>query len=82
MSNPSLTDMCPGDIVFLDDCVHLRDVFASNFVAVLGCPFCGAPGLITSGQYSRGAPIVCSSRICSGAFRIVSEAQILPLPIC
>jgi hypothetical protein len=76
----SLSDMAPGDIVFLDDYAYLRESFAPNFFAVLGCPWCGAPGLITSVQYSGGAPIVCSSKICSGLFRIVDEAQIISLP--
>ena len=76
----SLSDMAPGDIVFLDDFAHLREFFAPNFVAVLACPLCGSPGLITSVQYSGGAPIICTSKVCPGLFRIVEEAQILPLP--
>ena len=79
-SRSSLTDMAPGDIVFLDDFAYLRESFAPNFVAVLACPLCGSPGLITSAQYSRGAPIVCTSKVCSGLFRIVDEAQIVSLP--
>ncbi len=81
MSNrPSLSDMAPGDLVFLDDFAHLRESFAPNFVAVLACPLCGSPGLITSAQFSGGAPIVCTSKVCSGLFRIVDEAQIVSLP--
>jgi hypothetical protein len=76
----SLTDMAPGDIIFLDDFTYLRESFAPNFVAVLACPLCGAPGLITSAQYSGGGPIVCTSKICPGLFRIVEEAQIVSLP--
>ena len=72
--------MAPGDIVFLDDFAHLRESFAPNFVALLACPLCGSPGLITSVQYSGGAPIVCTSKVCSGLFRIVDEAQIVSLP--
>jgi hypothetical protein len=72
--------MAPGDIVFLDDFSSLREAFAPNFVAVLACPLCGSPGLITSVQYSGGAPIVCTSKVCSGLFRIVDEAQIVSLP--
>jgi hypothetical protein len=82
MSNrPSLSDMAPGDLVFLDDFAHLRESFAPNFVAVLACPLCGSPGLITSAQFSGGAPIVCTSKVCSGLFRIVDEAQIVSLPL-
>ncbi|MFZ0962755.1 MAG: hypothetical protein WAO35_17945 [Terriglobia bacterium] len=79
-SRSTFTDMAPGDIVLLDDFAYLRESFAPNFVAVLACPLCGSPGLITSGQYSGGAPIVCTSKVCSGLFRIVDEAQIVPLP--
>jgi hypothetical protein len=76
----SLTDMAPGDIIFLDDFAYLRESFAPNFVAVLACPLCGSPGLITAGQYSGGGPIVCTSKICSGLFKIVDETQIVSLP--
>ena len=79
-SRSSLSDMAPGDILFLDDFAHLRESFAPNFVAVLACPLCGSPGLITSVQYSRGAPIICTSKVCPGLFRIVEEAQIVSLP--
>jgi hypothetical protein len=76
----SLSDMAPGDIVFLDDYAFLRQSFAAHFVAVLACPLCGSPGLITSTQFSGGAPVICTSKVCSGLFRIVDEAQIVPLP--
>ena len=79
-SRSSLSDMAPGDIVFLDDFAYLREAFAPNFVAVLACPLCGSPGLITSGQYSGGAPIVCTSKVCSGLFRILEEVHIVSLP--
>jgi uncharacterized protein YbaR (Trm112 family) len=72
--------MAPGDIVFLDEFAHLREAFAPNFVAVLACPLCGSPGLITSIQYTTGAPIVCTSRDCPGLFRIVEGVQIVTLP--
>jgi hypothetical protein len=64
----ALTDLAAGDIVFLDDFAYLREAFAPNFVAVLACPLSG------------GAPIVCTSKVCSGLFRIVSEAQIVSMP--
>ena len=79
-SRSSLSDLTPGEIVFLDDFTHLREAFAPIFVAVLACPSCGSPGLITAGQYFGGAPIVCTSRTCSGLFRIVGETQIVSLP--
>jgi hypothetical protein len=79
-SRSSLADMAPGEIVFLDDFAYLREAFAPHYVAVLACPMCGSPGLITSVQYSGGAPIMCTSKICPGLFRIVDEAQIVSLP--
>ena len=79
-SRPTLSDMAPGDILFLDDFAYLRESFAPNFVAVLACPRCGSPGLLTSAQYAGGAPIVCTSKLCSGLFRILNEAQIVALP--
>ena len=74
--------MAPGDIAFLDDGTYQRESLAPTFVAVLACPLCGSPGLITSAQYSGGAPIVCTSKACAGLFRIVDEAQIVALPPC
>jgi len=76
----SLTDMAPGDIIFLDDFAYLQESFAPNFVAVLACPLCASPSLITSAQYSGGGPIVCTSKVCPGLFRIIDEAQIVSLP--
>jgi hypothetical protein len=79
-SRSSLTDMTPGDIIFLDDFTYLRETFCANFVAVLACPLCGSAGLITIAQFSGGGPIVCTSKTCSGQFRIVDETHIVPLP--
>jgi hypothetical protein len=79
-SRSSLTDMTPGDIIFLDDFTYLRETFSANFVAVLACPLCGSAGLITIAQFSGGGPIVCISKTCSGQFRIIDEAHIVPLP--
>lgn len=81
LSNRSaVSEMAPGDIVFLDDLVCQRESYAPNFVAILACPLCGSPGLINSVQFSGGAPIVCTSKVCAGLFRIVDEAQIVSLP--
>jgi len=79
-SRSSLPDLTPGHIVFLDDFAYLRRSVAATFIAVLACPICGTPGLITSAQYSRGTPIVCTSRTCPGLFRIIDEIQIVSLP--
>jgi len=79
-SRSSLADMAPGDIAFLDAVAYQRESFAPVFVAVLACPLCGSLGQITSDQYCAGAPIVCTSKVCAGLFRIVDEAQIVSLP--
>ncbi len=76
----TLAELCPGDIVFLDEIATLRECSAPDFIAVLACPWCGAPGLITGAQFSGCTPIVCTSKNCSGLFRIVNEAQIVPIP--
>lgn len=76
----TFTDMAPGDIIFLDDFTYLRESFSANFVAVLACPLCASAGLITAAQFSGGGPIVCTSKTCSGQFRIVDEVHIVPLP--
>jgi hypothetical protein len=80
-SRASLTDMTPGDLVFLDEISYLRESFAPNFIAVLACPRCGSPGLVTSAQLSGAGPIVCVSKLCSGQFRVVNETQLVPLPL-
>ena len=82
VNRSSLADMAPGDIILLDDFGYLRESFAPNFIAVLACPVCGTPSLITSAQYSGAAPVVCGSKLCSGLFRIIDEAQIVYLPPC
>lgn len=81
LSNRSaLAEMSPGDILFLDEASELRESSSPDFIAILACPWCGAPGLITAAQFSGAGSIVCTSKNCSGLFRIVNEAQIVPIP--
>ncbi len=81
LSNRSpISEMAPGDIVFLDELATEPEASAPSFFAVLACPWCGSPGLITATQFSGSSPIVCTSKDCSGLFRIVNEAQIVPIP--
>ena len=80
VSRPSVSEMEPGDFVFLDDFVYLRGSFPSNSIAIMACPLCGTAGLITVSQFSGATAIVCGSRLCSGHFRIAEEAQIVYLP--
>jgi len=77
---PLLSDLAPGDMLFLDDFAHLREFFVPNFIALIACPVCGTPGLITTSQYYGSVPVVCESNSCSGLFRIVEESQIVYLP--
>jgi uncharacterized protein YbaR (Trm112 family) len=76
----NLGAMNPGDIVFLDEVSALRESSDPGLIAVLACPWCGSPGLITASQFSGSASIVCTSKNCSGLFRIINEAQIVPIP--
>ncbi len=80
VNRSSLGDMVPGDIIFLDEYASLRESFAPCFIAILACPVCGTPSLLTATQYSGAAPVVCGSKVCSGLFRIEDEAQIVYLP--
>jgi hypothetical protein len=80
LSHSSLSDMAPGDIVFLDDFACLRKAVAASFVAVLACPGCGALILITSAQFSGAATFICTSNACPGLFRIIDENQLVSLP--
>ncbi len=80
VNRSSLTELAPGDILFLDEYVSLRESFAPAYIAILACPVCGTPVLITPVQYSGATPLVCGSKRCSGIFRIVDETQIAYLP--
>lgn len=82
VNRASVSDMEPGDIVFLDDFVHLWESFPPNSMAILACPLCGTPGLITAAQFAGAATIICGSTRCPGQFRIEDETQIVRLPPC
>lgn len=75
-----LTSMRPGDIIMIDSLSTLRSMIESDFCAVLACPWCGMPGLITPSQYGGMEPIMCGSISCSCRYRIVrnSEFEFLP----
>ena len=76
----SLLQMRPGDILLLDDAETLRSAVDVTFCAVLACPLCGTPGLITSPQYFGTTPVICCSELCSGRFRIDNESRLTCLP--
>jgi hypothetical protein len=75
-----LTSMCPGDIIMIDPLSALRSMIESDFCAVLACPWCGMPGLITPSQYGGTEPIMCGSDSCSCRFRIKDNCNFECLP--
>jgi len=77
----SLASMAPGDVLVLDDAVIWPHTNEPIFFAVLACPVCGTPGLITSAQYFGTAPIMCGVRECRGLFRVVDEDHLIYLPM-
>jgi len=75
VSEECLPWMRPGDIILLGDAASLRAMIETAFFAVLACPWCGMPGLITSAQYSGSESIICRSDFCSCRFRIEKESR-------
>lgn len=73
--------MQPGEIILLADADSLKGVVDPVFFAVLACPLCGAPGLITFRQYSGMAPVFCVSRACPCRFRIENQNRVVYLPV-
>jgi hypothetical protein len=45
-----LGQMAPADVIVLDHSPSLRKHLAAVFCAIVGCPACGRPGLITAQQ--------------------------------
>jgi hypothetical protein len=77
----SLSKMAPGDVLRLDDAAVWPHSIEPIFFAVLACPLCGTPALITSAQYFGTAPIMCGVRQCRGFFRVVDEYHLTYLPL-
>lgn len=77
----SLASMAPGDVLLLKDAAIRAPTNEPIFFAVLACPVCGTPGLITSAQYFGTAPIMCGVRECRGLFRVVDEHHLIYLPL-
>lgn len=71
----------PGDVVRLDQAPSLRYQVASAFCAVLACPRCGAPGLITYAQYFAAAPVICGASHCPCRFKIEDQSHLVYLPV-
>ena len=77
----SLPTMAPGDVLLLDDALAARQSIEPAFFAVLSCPLCGTPRLITVAEFFGGAPVLCAAEECSGLYRIVEQNHFEYLPV-
>jgi hypothetical protein len=76
-----LGQMSAGDVIVLDHSPGLRRHVASTFYAIVACPACSVPGLITPQQYSGVTPVICPSDHCSCHFRIREGGELVYLPV-
>jgi len=79
-----LSELAPGDLLLLDGAGSTSPTEPDDvpvFIAVLSCPLCGAPTLITLAQYSGRLPVMCRSERCPGLYRILDEEQFDYLPL-
>ena len=79
-----LSELAPGDLLLLDGAESSSPTEPDDapvFLAVLSCPLCGAPTLITLAQYSGTMPVMCRSERCPGLYRILDEARFDYLPL-
>jgi hypothetical protein len=80
----SLSDLAPGDVWLIEQAASpspsARDA-APIFFAVLGCPLCAAPTLITLAQYFGVSPVMCGSKVCAALFRIADQNRFVYLPV-
>lgn len=80
----SLSDLAPGDIWLIEEAATpspSTQGAAPVFFAVLGCPLCGAPTLITLAQYFGVSPVMCRSQVCAALFRIADQNRFVYLPV-
>ena len=76
-----LSQLEPGDVLRLDQASSLRAQVASASCAVLACPRCGAPGLITHAQYFASSPVTCGASHCPCRFKIEDQSHLVYLPV-
>jgi len=79
-----LSELAPGDVQMIDKAVSgspSEPDVAPAFCAVLGCPLCGTPTLITLAQYSGTLPVMCRAAWCPGLYRILEEEQFIYMPV-
>lgn len=73
-------DLKPAGLVLLDETRH-RQPPASMFCAVLACPRCGIPTLITTAQYHGVVPITCGADDCPCQVKIDEHGSLIYLPV-
>jgi len=73
--------MAPGDVIVLDQSPSIRRRVASIFYAIVACPACSMPGLITARQYFGVIPVICPSDRCSCHYRIHECGRLTYLPV-
>ncbi len=71
--------MAPGDVIFLEEAAMLRGVLESLFFAVLACPVCGTPGMVSAAQCRGLVPVTCGAGKCSCRFRIDADGSLVYL---
>jgi hypothetical protein len=76
-----LKKMRPGDIFVLPEAETSTPSGESEYFAVLACPVCGTPGLITAPQYFGTVPVTCASNRCSCRFQIDEQSRLVYLPM-
>ncbi len=81
VTESSLPALAPGDVLLLDDALAARQSIEPVFFAVLSCPLCGTPRLITAAEFFGGAPVLCAAEDCSALYRIVEQNHFEYLPI-
>jgi len=74
------SSMRPGDVILIDPGSNLRGLIESAFFAVLACPWCGMPALITYCQFVGEEPVMCGADSCSCRFRIKDNGKFQFLP--
>lgn len=80
----SLSDLTPGDVWLIEEAASSSSSApdaAPVFFAVLGCPLCGTPTLITLAQYFGVSPVMCGSKVCAALFRIADQNRFIYLPV-
>ena len=82
LEEPSLSALAPGDVWLIEEEGSASAGDDGHvFFAVLGCPLCGAPTLITLAQYFGVSPVMCGSKVCAALFRIADQNRFVYLPV-